>query len=307
MSWSLDNMPSQKGKIAVVTGANSGLGYQTTRALALKGALVIMACRNTQKGEEALQQILMDNPAMKPQMWMLDLADLGSVKAFSEKFNTTFDRLDLQINNAGLMAIPYGKTVDGFELQFGVNHLGHFALTALLWPRLSETLNSRLVNVSSAAHQMGRIRFEDIHWEESYSRWGAYGMSKLSNLLFTKELARRVTESGKSVTATAAHPGYADTDLQTKGALMRGSKLGAKSFNIANWLAAQSADMGALPQLFAATAEGVQQGDYYGPGGFMRMRGWPVLDRPNSKRVTDEAARPLWELSESLTGIEFLV
>ncbi len=168
-------------------------------------------------------------------------------------------------------------------------------------------MDSRIVNVSSAAHKTGRIRFEDIHWDKRYSRWGAYGMSKLSNLLFTKELARRLAGSGKAVTAAAAHPGYADTELQTKGALMRGSKLGVRSFSFANKLVAQPADMGALPLLYAATADGVQQGGYYGPGGFMRMKGWPAPDRPNSKRVTDEAALQLWELSESLTQIEFAI
>lgn len=205
------------------------------------------------------------------------------------------------------MAIPYAKSVDGFEMQFGVNHLGHFALTTRLWSLLRETATSRIVNVSSAAHHMGRIRFKDIHWENRYRKWGAYSMSKLSNLLFTKELSRRISSNGNSVTVVSAHPGYSNTELQTKGAIMRGSKLGARSFRMANWLVAQSAEKGALPSLYAATAEGVDQGDYYGPGGFMRMKGWPALDRPNSKRVTDNVARELWELSESLTGLEFFV
>jgi len=307
MKWLPSDISPQNGRIAVVTGANSGLGYYTSRALALKGAQVIMACRDIRKGEEAMHQILHDNPAVDPLVWRLDLADLGSVRAFSDKYKATYDKLDLQINNAGIMAIPYGKTADGFEMQFGVNHLGHFALTALLWPLLGKNDDSRIINVSSSAHRMGRIRFEDIHWEVKYSRWGAYGMSKLSNLLFTKELARRIAESGKKVTVASAHPGYADTELQTKGAIMRGSKLGAGSFRMANWLAAQPAEMGALPSLFAATAEGVNQGAYYGPGGFMRMKGWPAPDHPNSKRVTDEVAKQLWELSESLTGLEFSV
>jgi len=305
--WSVVDIPPQQGKIAVVTGANSGVGYHTSRALALKGAKVIMACRDTGKGEEAMQRILNEKPAIGPEVWMLDLAELVSVKSFSEKYSTKHDRLDLLINNAGLMAIPYVKSVDGFEMQFGVNHLGHFALTARLWPLLRKTAASRIVNVSSSAHHMGRIRYKDIHWENKYRKWGAYSMSKLSNLLFTKELSRRVSRNGNPVTVVSAHPGYSNTELQTKGAIMRGSILGARSFRMANWLAAQSAEKGALPTLYAATAEGVDQDDYFGPGGFMRLKGWPALDRPNSKRVTDDAARELWELSESLTGLEFFV
>lgn len=307
MKWSTSNIPSQKGRIVVVTGANSGLGFHTSRALALKGARVIMACRNIQKGEEARQRILNEEPDLEPEVWMLNLADLASVKAFYEKFTTTFHRLDLLINNAGLMAIPYEKSEDGFEMQFGVNHLGHFSLTAQLWPLIRESAGARIVNVSSAAHHLGRIRFDDIHWEKKYSKWGAYGMSKLSNLLFTKELSRRFSRSGETVIVASSHPGYANTALHTKGALMKGSKLGVRSFRLANRIIAQPAFMGALPSLYAATAEGVDQGAYFGPGGFMRMKGWPAPDYPNSKRVTDEVARQLWDLSESLTGLKFAV
>lgn len=303
--WSIDDIPRQEGRIAVVTGANSGLGYHTTRALALKGAKVVMACRNIEKGEVARQRILALNPAVKPEVWHLDLASLKSAGAFADKFNAASDRLDLLINNAGLMAIPYGRTEEGFEMQFGVNHLGHFALSARLWPLLSKTPGSRIVQVSSLAHYFGRIRFEDIHWNRKYSKWGAYGMSKLANLLFIHALAGRINGSGSEVTALAAHPGYANTDLQTKGAKMRGSRIGAASFSLVNRLAAQPAALGALPALYAATADGVTQGAYYGPEGFLRMRGRPTVDQPSGKRVSDKVAGELWRVSESLTGTDF--
>lgn len=303
--WTIDHILQQGKRIAIVTGANSGLGYNTTRALALKGAKVIMACRNLEKGEMARLNILGEGVAVEPEVWHLDLASLESVKQFALKFTEFGERLDLLINNAGLMAIPYRRSEDGFEMQFGVNHLGHFALTARLWPLLSKTDGSRVVQVSSLAHYWGKIRFEDIHWEKGYKKWSAYGMSKLANLLFVRELARRLTGTGSVVTAAAAHPGYADTELQAKGSKMKGARLGAASFNLINRLVAQSAEMGALPTLYAATANDVEQGAFYGPGGFMKLRGWPVVDSPSQKLVTDEVAGKLWDVSESLTGIEF--
>lgn len=307
MKWGIENIPDQQGRVAIVTGANSGLGFYTARALALKGCTVIMACRDTQKGEEARQRLLKEKPASEPVLLNLDLGDLSSIKAFSEQYGNTIERLDLLINNAGLMAIPYRKTRDGFEMQFGVNHLGHFALTAQLWPLLKDTEGSRIVNVSSVAHRFGHIHFEDPNWEKRYRKWGAYGMSKLSNLLFTSELERRISASGDRVVAASSHPGYADTELQAKGALMKGSRISARSFNLANRLVAQSAEMGALPSLYAATAEGVEPGSFYGPGGFMRMKGWPAPDVPDPKRVTRKVAENLWVLSESMTGLKFTI
>jgi NAD(P)-dependent dehydrogenase (short-subunit alcohol dehydrogenase family) len=305
--WTGDQIPAQEGRIALVTGANSGLGYQISKALAAKGARVIMACRNLEKGKAALKGILGDRPTVEPEVWELNLADLGSVKAMAEKMMSSFEHLDLLINNAGLMAIPYNRTRDGFEMQFGVNHLGHFALTASLWPLLKKTKGSRIVNVSSAAHHFGRIRFNDIHWEKSYSKWGAYGMSKLSNLLFTRELVTRIEKSGDPVTVAAAHPGYASTELQAKGAVMEGSRWKARFYNMTNGLVAQSAEQGALPVLYAATAERVGQGAYFGPGGLFRMSGWPAPDKPNPRRVTDDVALKLWGMSEELTGIGFTI
>lgn len=295
----------QQGKVAVVTGANSGLGLHTAQALALRGARVIMACRNLEKGEAARQRILSQKPEIEPELWQLDLASLDSVKIFAEKFLASSGRLDALINNAGLMAIPLARTREGFEMQFGVNHLGHFALSALLWKPLSHTEGSRLVQVSSLAHAFGRMRFEDVHWSSKYSKWGAYGMSKLANLLFIRELAGRIARSETKVIAAAAHPGYASTELQAKGARMKGSKMEEQFYRLANRIFAQSAANGALPILYAATAEGVSQGAYFGPGGKLRLWGPPKLDQPSSKRMEDGVAEELWRVSESLTGIEF--
>jgi NAD(P)-dependent dehydrogenase (short-subunit alcohol dehydrogenase family) len=306
-NWTLDQIPQQAGRIAVVTGANSGLGFSTSRALALKGAKVIMACRNLEKGEMARQLIINESVAVAPEVWQLNLASLESVKLFALKFAAAGTRLDLLINNAGLMAIPYDRTEDGFEMQFGVNHLGHFALTARLWPILSETEGSRVVQVSSLAHHFGEIRFEDIHWEKGYKKWGAYGMSKLANLLFVRELTNRLAETGDKVIVAAAHPGYADTELQAKGSRMKGNKLGAVSMNLVNKLMAQSGEKGALPSIYAATAKDVEQGAYFGPGGLMKLHGWPEQDSPNKKLVNNEVASKLWDVSEALTSLEFKV
>jgi len=303
--WSTDNIPHQLGRIAVVTGANSGLGYYTAQALAMKGAKVIMACRSMEKGEVARLQILALDPEVEPELWHLDLASLKSVRAFADKFHADSERLDLLINNAGLMAIPYGRTAEGFEMQFGVNHLGHFALSAQLWQLLSQTPGSRMVQVSSLAHKFGQIRFEDIHWSKNYSKWGAYGMSKLANLLFIRELAGRIARSKAEVIVAAAHPGYANTELQAKGAKMKGKKMGADLFKLVNRLVAQSAAKGALPTLYAATAGDVTRGAYYGPGGFLRLWGWPEVDQPSEKRMDDGVAEELWRVSESLTGTDF--
>jgi NAD(P)-dependent dehydrogenase (short-subunit alcohol dehydrogenase family) len=305
--WTVDDIPQQDGKIAIVTGANSGLGFNTSKALALKGAKVIMACRNQEKGEMARQKIMNNRVAADPEVWHLNLASLESVEQFALKFAAAYKKLDLLFNNAGLMAIPYDRTEDSFEMQFGVNHLGHFALTARLWPLLSKTEGSRVIQVSSLAHYFGKIRFEDIHWEQGYKKWGAYGMSKLANLLFVRELARRVTETGGGVTVAAAHPGYADTELQAKSARMEGKQLGAKAMNLINKIVAQSGEKGALPSLYAATVDGVEQGAYFGPGGLLKMQGWPVQDSPSKKLVNNETADRLWGVSEALTGLEFKV
>lgn len=301
--WTVADVPFQEGKIAVVTGANSGLGFHIAHILSARGARVVMACRNLEKGDVARQRIDESAPPVSPEVRELDLGDLSSVKAFADGISGSFPSVDLLINNAGLMAIPYHRTADGFEMQFGVNHLGHFALTGRLLPLLRSSGEARVVNVSSAAHRLGRIRYEDIHWERRYRKWRAYGMSKLANLLFTLELDRRFRKEQGGMIAVAAHPGYAATELQAKGALMAGSGWRAGAFQLANSLVAQPAWMGALPVLYAATAPGVEGGAYFGPGGWLRMRGYPAPDRPAGRLVTAGEAKKLWELSESLTGM----
>mgnify|MGYP006290370913 FL=1 len=305
--WTMDRMPSQEGKTALVTGANSGLGYYASLGLARKGARVVMACRNLEKGEKAREMITEAVPGNRPALMELDLADLGSVQRFAEAFRSEYSHLDLLINNAGLMAIPYRKTADGFEMQFGVNHLGHFALTGLLWPLLEAAPGSRVVNVSSSAHRMGEIAFEDLHWDSrKYRRWKAYGMSKLANILFTREMTRRLNGSGNGVTVAAAHPGYAASNLLAKGSEMQGKRFGQRMAAVVNSIFAQSTEMGTLPILYAATEPDVENGAYYGPGGFARMYGYPVRETPDPRRDNPEVARRLWDVSRELTGISYL-
>ena len=215
--WTTKDIPDQSGKIAIVTGANSGIGFEAAKALAAKGAHVVMACRNMEKGEKAVDDIRAATPAAQLALKQLDLADLGSVRTFAADYQAQHSQLHMLINNAGVMALPYRTTEDGFEMQFGTNHLGHFALTGLLLPTLFATPGSRIVTVSSMAHQMGTIQFDDLGWEKSYSKWRAYGMSKLANLLFTYELQRKLTAAGADTIAVAVHPGYSATNLQTAG------------------------------------------------------------------------------------------
>lgn len=303
--WTYNDIPSQEGRVAIVTGANSGLGYYTTRGLAEKGCEVIMACRNTAKGEEAKKELLKEYPAADLKIMELDLSDLDSVRKFADAFRESYTGLDLLINNAGLMAIPLRRTVQGFEMQFGVNHLGHFALTGLLFDLLKDTGNSRVVNVASAAHRIGEIRFDDIHWEKGYSKWKAYGMSKLANLHFTHELADKVVARGFDIRVVAAHPGYSDSKLIEKGPEMNGRNLLVKAGRFVNSFAAQRTEMGALPQLYAATSPDAVHRGYYGPGGFGGMRGYPERTYPHRKKVSKDAQEQLWTLSEQLTGVSF--
>jgi NAD(P)-dependent dehydrogenase (short-subunit alcohol dehydrogenase family) len=305
MNWTRDDMPLLEGKTAVVTGANSGLGYQVSLALAMKGTQVIMACRNRGRGEAARQRILAQNPPVQPELWDLDLARLSSVRTFAEAYLSKHRGPDLLINNAGVMAIPYARTEDGFEMQFGVNHLGHFALTSLLWKGLQQADHGRIIHVSSLAHHFGKIRFWDINWEGKYSRWGAYGMSKLANLLFNRELSRRLKSGRSGILSLSAHPGYADTSLITNSLILRGSRWKEAAMGVINRNIAQTGEMGSLPVLYAATASGVEQGGFYGPSGLLRMKGSPVKQNPHPGKVNDIVARQLWELSENLTGHEF--
>lgn len=302
--WSVDEMPDQSGRIAIVTGANSGLGFDTTEALAAKGAHVVMACRNLDKGRSALEEVQKSAPGASLELMKLDLSSLDSVREFADAFQARHDRLDLLINNAGLMAIPRRETEDGFEMQLGVNHLGHFALTGLLLPLLLQTPGSRVVTVSSMASFSGSIDFDDLMGKESYTRYGAYGQSKLANVLFAVELQRRLEAAGADTISVAAHPGYADTELQSNTADNSGSAFERALYGVLNKVAAQSSAQGALPQLFAATMPDVRGGEFWGPH-FMHMRGYPKSVRAKDDAYDAELAAKLWAVSEELTGVRY--
>ena len=294
--WTNNNIPDQAEKTIVITGANSGLGLESTLALAEKGAHIVMACRDTNKGWAAMAPILDANPTASLEVMPLDLADLNSVRSFSEAFSNKHNRLDILMNNAGVMALPkHWETADGFEMQFGTNHLGHFALTGLLLDHLLSTPNSRVVTTSSNAHKIGRIQFDNINAEKSYSQWGAYCQSKLANLLFAYELQRRLDESDADTISVAAHPGYSATHLQRTSTM----------FEFLNRFVAQDQAMGALPQLRAATAIDVRGGDYYGPDRFFEQRGHPVKVQSNRASHDEEVAGRLWSVSEKLTGVQY--
>jgi NAD(P)-dependent dehydrogenase (short-subunit alcohol dehydrogenase family) len=301
--WTAERIPDQSGRVALVTGANSGLGLAAGRELAKAGAHVVVACRNTTKGRAAVEEIREAAPRADPELEALDLADLASIGAFAERFATTHDALDLLILNAGVMAPPRRETKDGFELQFGTNHLGHFALAGLLFPLLEGRDDARVVTVASIAHRTGRINFDDLQGERRYFRWAAYGQAKLANLIFAVELDRRLRAAGSTVKSLAAHPGYAATNLQTAVASWY-----ERPFMLAgNLLFAQSGEMGALPILYAATEPGVEGGMYFGPDGIAEARGHPQVVGMTGAARDEETARRLWEVSEELTGVEFAV
>jgi len=293
--WTLDNMPDQTGRVAIVTGANTGIGFETASALAAKNATVVMACRNRQKAENAMERILEHTPRAELEFIELDLASLASVERFATAFRGDHDRLDLLINNAGVMVPPLGHTEDGFELQFGCNHLGHFALTSRLLGLLEAAPAARVVNVASMAHRYGTMDFDNLNAEKGYDKMPAYGQSKLANLLFTVELQRRLEAAGSSIVATASHPGWTGTDLQRHSGFI----------SFLNTFFAQTPPMGALPTLRAAVDPLAESGDYFGPRGFYEMRGYPkkVGTTPAAQNELD--ARRLWEISEKLTGVSF--
>ena len=294
--WTAEQIPDQSGRTAVVTGANSGLGLSTARELARAGAHVVLACRNLEKGDAALQEV-----GSGAELEQLDLASLESVKAFAERFLASHDSLDLLINNAGLMAPPRGVTADGFELQFGTNVLGHFALTGRLLGALEGREDARVVTLSSGAHKIGRINFDDLQSERRYSRWRAYGQSKLGDLMLALELDRRLRAAGSTVRSIGAHPGYAATNLQSTAP----PALDRAVMAVSNRLLAQSGDMGALPTLYAATYPGLEGGTYIGPDGFMEQRGHPEPVTPSKAARNEENARRLWDVCEELTGVHY--
>ncbi|WP_121822890.1 oxidoreductase [Halostella salina] len=308
-SWDVSSMPDQSGKTVVVTGANSGVGLAATRAFARKGAHVVMACRSVERAESAKADVREDVPAASLTVGELDLADLDSVRAFAAWFEAQDLPLHVLCNNAGVMAIPRRETADGFERQFGVNHLGHFALTGLLLPHLRETPGeTRVVTQSSGVHERGRIDFDDLHGEASYDKWEAYAQSKLANVLFAYELDRRLgggDADDADVRSVACHPGYADTNLQRRGPEMSGSRLRLLLMKVANATLGQSPAAGALPLLYAATDPAVDGGDYVGPGGFMNMRGHPEKQRSSDRSYDESTARRLWEASSAATGVTY--
>jgi NAD(P)-dependent dehydrogenase (short-subunit alcohol dehydrogenase family) len=300
--WTADRIPDQSGRIAVVTGANSGLGLITARELAGKGARVALACRNTEKGDQAQREITSAVPDAETKVFALDLADLASVRSFAEDFTKSHPGLDLLVNNAGVMAPPRRTTKDGFELQIGTNHLGHFALTGLLLGMMEGREDARVVTVSSGAHRMGRINFDDLQGERRYFRWTAYGQSKLANLMFALELDRRLQAAGSTVKSLAAHPGYAATNLQSAAAPI----VDRLVMKVSNLVIAQNAEVGALSVLFAATEPGLEGGTYVGPDGIGEQRGYPQPNAAISSAARDlDAAARLWDVSEKLTGVQF--
>lgn len=311
-AWTSRDIPPLGGRLYVVTGANSGIGLVTARELARKGAEVVLACRSTERGELAATSIRDAVLDAKVSVSKLDLASLASVRAFAERLAAEHPSiaergLDGLINNAGLMALPRTLTEDGFEMQLGTNHLGHFALTALLFPSLSKARAGRVVNVSSLVHRVGSLRFDDLMGEKSYDKWGAYGQSKLANLVFTFELAKRLSDKGSRVAALACHPGYSATDLQRKGPEAEGSALAGAMMKVGNAVFAQSAEKGALPTLRATTDPDASSGDYFGPRGPFEMIGTPVKVGASAAAHDPESGRRLWEESERLTGIRFEV
>ena len=300
--WTAADIPDQTGRTAVITGANTGLGYETAAALAGRGARVVLAVRNLERGKQAVARITAATPGAEVELQELDLTSLESVRAAAAQLRSGHDRIDLLINNAGVMHTPKSTTKDGFELQFGTNHLGHFAFTGLLLDRLLPVAGSRVVTVSSIGHRIrAAIHFDDLQWDRRYSRVGAYGQSKLANLLFTYELQRRLAPHGTTI-AVAAHPGGSNTELMRN--LPR--PITAASALLVEPLM-QGADLGALPTLRAATDPGVLGGQYFGPDGFQEIRGYPKVVASSGQSHDVELQRRLWAVSEELTGVVYPV
>ncbi len=297
-NWTSANIVDQKGKNILITGANSGLGLEAATVLSQKGGSIIMAVRDLEKGKEAVEKIKTKNPNGKLDLMRLDLADLNSVRKFSDEFHARYSALHILINNAGIMyPRKREETKQKFEIHFGTNHLGHFALTGLLLEIIKMTPHSRVVTQSSMVHKFNAdIHFDDLNWEKSYGNAKAYAQSKLANLLFTYELDRQFKAHKIDAIATAAHPGYTDTNLQRTSGLF---------VNIANKLVAQKVEIGALPILRAATEEDLVGAEYFGPTGMGGMRGYPEKVKSSDKSYDTQLARELWEVSEKLTGVHY--
>ncbi len=304
MTWSSADIPDLTGRTIIVTGANSGIGLEAATALAARGAAVTLAVRDPGRGAAAAQRIGQVAPGAQLDVARLDLADLGSVREFAAAWLEGHpEGLDVLVNNAGIMAIPRRETADGFEMQLGTNHLGHFALTGLVVGSLRP--GGRVVTVSSGVHRFGRMDFDDLQSARSYQKWRAYGQSKLANILFALELHRRAESAGADLRSIAVHPGYAATNLQSVGPRMSGSRVGVSMVSVANRVLAQSADAGAWPTLMAATDPSVPSGSYIGPTGFLGQRGTPGFETPSQAARDVDAARRLWDVSADLTGVEY--
>ena len=303
--WTAAQIPDQHGRVAVVTGANSGIGFFAARELARAGARVVLAVRDAEKGATAAREITAAVPNAELEVGSLDLSSLDSVRGFAQWFERKHEGLDLLINNAGLITVSPRMTADGFELQFGTNHLGHFALTGLLLSRMDGRTEARVVTVSGTFHRMGRINFDDLQAERGYRRWRAfraYCQSKLANLLFAFELDRRLRAAGSAIRGLAAHPGYAATNLSAAAPMPDRAFMA-----VSNRIFAQSAEMGALPILYAATYPSLAGGTYVGPGRFFEARGYPKPASSSAAARDEAVARKLWEVSEELTRVTFRI
>ncbi|BEV35341.1 oxidoreductase [Synechococcus sp. M16CYN] len=298
MGWTINDIPCQEGRLALVTGANIGLGLETTRSLAQKGATVIMACRNRKKGEAARRQLLTEGLSGLD-LLELDLADLDSVGRAAASLNEQYGHLNLLVNNAGIMAPPRQLSAQGYELQFAVNHLGHMALTQRLLPLMASQADARVVTVTSGAQYFGRIRWDDLNWTKRYDRYGAYGQSKLANVMFALELQSRLQSKNSSVQSFAAHPGIARTNLQPAALASGGNHWEALVYRLMDPLF-QSSSMGVLPQLYAATAPNAQGGEHYGPAQLGGLRGSPTQCRIAPAALDPQQRQRLWILSEKL-------
>jgi NAD(P)-dependent dehydrogenase (short-subunit alcohol dehydrogenase family) len=294
--WNTQNIPDQKGKVVIITGATSGLGKEAAKVFAQKGATVIMPVRNAEKAKSVSEEILKFNPNSKIDVKSLDLSSLNSIKLFADDILKSYNQLDILINNAGIMYCPYSKTQDGFEMQMGTNHLGPYALTAQLMPLLIKTANSRIVNTASLAHLTGNIDFEDINWENrKYKTMQAYADSKIANLYFHYELAKKLKGQNNAPLVIAAHPGWTKTELDRHIGIV----------GIISSIIGQKATMGVLPTLRAATDPDAISGDYFGPDGFREMRGNPIKVKSNAMSLNTQKAEQLWTLSEQLTRIKY--
>ncbi|HEY1827135.1 MAG TPA: oxidoreductase [Acidimicrobiales bacterium] len=304
-AWGVDDIGDLTGTVALVTGANSGIGYKTAGALAGHGAHVVLACRDPEKGRRAFDKLESDLDRSSMEVLPLDLADLSSVRQAAQRFSREHARLDLLVNNAGVMGTPYRLTGDGLELQMATNHFGHFALTGLLLDRLLTSSRSRIVTVTSQMHRIGRVRPNDVGGIKRRNTWVSYGTSKLSNLLFTAELDRRLRAEGVSTIAVAAHPGWTRSNLAGSGASVGGRRVRGKVARTAGHTFGQSTEAGALPTLLAATGRGVQGGQVYGPAHVVQLFGPPTLVRPSRRATNTERAAALWSASEEMTGVRY--